>query len=268
MDTLAASAVSIPVPDVPASSAVSARAANDSLADSTTFSPYAHSWILVPEIVDPSEGSSTTTPKEAGVAALATGPGDASGVPFTISPTAKSGPPSRLPSPHLSGSILGKEGEAVAGLAVSEILSSQCVLPASLAHVPNVALSDATLDTPPGAPESAGRKRPANHSPPMIRGKKAAAMDDGVPQQYPPADDLEDDDGILLDLGVWGRPLTIAAVLLVSHAAAVLIGVALGQRQSSSPSGSAPSVDTAQLSRSRYSSNASGVHARFCDRMA
>ena len=60
----------------------------------------------------------------------------------------------------------------------------------------------------------------------------------------------------------WARPLALVAVLLASHAACVLLGVALGKAQSKCSADAAPE-SSAYLTR-RFSSGAAGTHARLC----
>ena len=68
-----------------------------------------------------------------------------------------------------------------------------------------------------------------------------------------------DDDALAKPL-LWERPhLALVAVLIASHAAALLIGVAIG-RSYTSP----PAVENASQFNRRFSSGPSGMHARLC----
>ena len=64
--------------------------------------------------------------------------------------------------------------------------------------------------------------------------------------------------------GAWGRPLTLAAVLIASHAVALLVGVALGRHLEQQWKASSQTCGDAFLTR-RFSSGAGGQHARLCN---
>jgi hypothetical protein len=57
----------------------------------------------------------------------------------------------------------------------------------------------------------------------------------------------------------WGRPLAIVAVLLASHAAVLLLGVAIGRQQHATAS----TQSTEPMLIRRFSSGPTGVHARL-----
>ena len=258
----------------------------------TVFSPYQHSWILVPEALpeqddeahehshtesptsSPSAAASSTAsdvellPQFAAPAAPPASPtGRASPPPGVTGapPTAVSGPPSGrgtpLASPHrLSESLLGESGETVAQLAVSELLGgSQCLAPSARGPSPlaRSLLSTSTrssrgsslASSEPGSPT---KPAAATHEPRKSKKRKEA----------PPTS--ETDSLIIADLSGWGRPLAVVAALVFSHAAVLLVGIAIGRAQPSARADS--STATPQLVR-HFSSGSTGVHARYVDRM-
>ena len=74
-------------------------------------------------------------------------------------------------------------------------------------------------------------------------------------------DDLDDVDWANPN-SLWGKPLAMVAVLIASHAAVLLFGVVIGRRLSEAAS-VCPSGTCSNLTR-RFSSGATGMHARLC----
>jgi len=69
------------------------------------------------------------------------------------------------------------------------------------------------------------------------------------------------DDAQFYNSSGWGRPLAVVAVLLASHAAALLLGIMIGRHHTSSSESIL--VHGATLAR-RFSSGPFGTHARLC----
>lgn len=192
-------------------------------------------------------------------------------------------------SPALGASIL-QEGEAIAALAVSEILSNEWPTTSHTtpsASAPFVSSADAA-NLPPPPPSlgvSLARRLGALAFPTTLGGAKegkgagerpACAGGDYFGNVPDDAYSEAGDDGLdLLGLlfppsawgGSWSRPLAIAAVLLASHAAALMVGIAIGRQlqlcSSAHSSAAAASAQDVYLTR-RFSSGASGQHARLC----
>ena len=65
----------------------------------------------------------------------------------------------------------------------------------------------------------------------------------------------------------WGRPLALVTAMLASHAAMLLLGIAIGRRIASvtdaSPAGFNVTSSACGLSR-RFSSGPGGMHSRLC----
>jgi len=270
-------------------------------ASTLSFSPENHSWILVPPTSPVATHQPFTSPDESAEAlvgivpqcmldeasgALIMGAPVADGSPdgaglasvqvdaedggvLLAPPTQQSAPPSPLPSssPRVMSESLLREGENVAALAVSEILSPECPLPAA-AQPRSTAASDASFDgscaeKPPAPTElSTPRKLGLLSFPPVL---------DALPPAKAPSEDdaAADDDAMELavwwqgspaiSLCPWGRPLALVAVLLASHAAVLLLGVVIGRQQQAA---SADRGGDAMLIR-RFSSGPQGIHARL-----
>lgn len=256
-----------PAPEnVPFSGSASESAT--SLAD--TFSPEAHSWIMVPDadVPLPVPGNHDGAPslplatEEAAVAASALLP-----------------LPSSTPA---SPTMLRETGDIVASLAVSEILSAESAWPLPLSQTsPPLPLSccDASYDEPTASTTYASeraaeaRKLGALAYPPtdsQMGGCKAPGKvgQEGLTssgtvgsETESEADMLDLIDPLLCSLQTWARPLALVAVLVASHAACILLGVALGKAQSKEAS---LTMDSAPQLARRFSSGASGTHARLC----
>jgi hypothetical protein len=212
---------------------------------------------------------------------------------------------------HMSDSLL-HEGESVAALAMSEILSPECSLLPPHGQ-PSMAASDASYDGRP--PFAAPSEPPAMCAAPdesctyehehLTKEPRGPARKYGVLQgitelAFPSAgavagpvaaavaaaaaaaaaapskggvevsDDEEEYDSLDTALGMWwgpaptslvpwGRPLAIVAVLLASHAAVLLLGVAIGRQQHATAS----TQSTEPMLIRRFSSGPTGVHARL-----
>lgn len=239
-----------------------------------TFSPEAHSWILVPEAAEAMPGLLGFAAVHEGAAATAAA--------AERLPT----PPPMAASVPASPTMMRETGDIVATLAVSEILSaeSQWPLPLSLTsplQPQPLTCSDASYDepSPPSHPVSAdsaraeARKLGALAFPPIAADAapaKGSCAADAPPAAAEEESDSESDTDLLDDileplvpcLQAWVRPLALVAVLVASHAACLLIGVALGKAQSSQSS-CAAAAEGAYLTR-RFSSGPSGTHARLC----
>jgi len=150
-----------------------------------------------------------------------------------------------LPVATLSNSLL-EEGEAVAALAVSELLGSQWPLITT------------TLPSPPCL------------SPPISR--RCDSDSGGAPSvgssEDAPCERAERQEGTgsrLQRVSTWGQylssqPMTVVVVLLASHAAALLLGLAIGRGRA----GVAPSPAAEYMLQRRFSSGPYGMHARLC----
>jgi len=242
------------------------------------FSPEAHSWIMVPDAVDTMPGVLGFAAHE-GAAALA-----AATPPVDEPPMS---PPVTTSTPN-SPTMLRETGD-LAALAVSEILYAESEWPLPASQVapssppPPLTCSDASYDEPPPCaiagdpPRNEARKLGARAFPPP---KKASSSSDGHEgargcgeggtSATEDDDDAESDD-LLDDLfeplvcwgQTWARPLAIVAVLVASHAACILLGVALGKAAQSKEVSCAAAAEGAYLTR-RFSSGAGGTHARLC----
>jgi hypothetical protein len=186
------------------------------------------------------------------------------------------------PSPkHLSDSLM-HEGENVAALAVSELLSPEeyCMQLLSASIVQPLTASDASCGEPPLKPAAVDSPHTAWCSTPRRLGLLAFLPPDEGFASYaakPTGEcgaciDGDGDNGAgeigELDLSwwgwgwglersEWGRPLALVGLLLVSHAAAFLLGVVMGRHhQALAQSGEAV------LFR-RFSSSSAPTLARF-----
>ena len=161
--------------------------------------------------------------------------------------------PEEFPQAHASPCILresigGPEGEAIAALAVSELLDPKNAL--TLSPLPPSSADILTTSEIGGkwVPRFAGREESED---------AASCLSD------------EDDDccalDALRDLGwAWGRPLAILTLLVASHTAVLLIGMHVGRQMNGSTGRGVASGQDAFLTR-RFSSGASGIHARLCN---
>ena len=262
------------VPSAPPSPLGSSSALSD-------FNPVGHSWIMVsPEAVDvPSaEMPADALPLAVGEATDAPEPepGEEDAVP-PLPPIASSTP--------ASPNMLRETGDIVASLAVSEILSaeSQWPLPLSQTSPPLAPLtcSDASYDEPAHLPYAENRACEARKlgalafPPPHCKDLSDSTKEGccssvgGRTAASEVASDAESEadaiDELLDPLVCWGqnwaRPLALVAVLLASHAACLLLGVAIGKAQSKVEASSA--AGDVYLAR-RFSSGGSGTHARLC----
>lgn len=216
-----------------------------------SFSAEMHSWIMLDAaeaLLPPSPGSMLPGFSEAAAAAAAEATA-------ATEEDASTTPPLQCSLPA-SPNMLRETGDIVAALAVSEILSAeaQWPLPASQASPPLPALAsgDASYDEPgPSIPSpqarAEARKLGALAYPPpgqsgkeAFEGKGAARNVSGlygaascISEEDQSEADAFDDlfDPLMCWSGAWARPLAYVAVLLASHAACVLIGVALGKAQ-------------------------------------
>lgn len=173
-------------------------------------------------------------------------------------------------------------GDLVAGLAVSEILSAESAWPlpvASTTPPPLPSLCDASYDEPPPAP-LAGEAREAREArrlgalafpPPngkeLIQDGKASVSSGATADAEDTESEADAIDELLDPLVCWGqawaRPLALVAVILASHAACLLLGVAIGKATARSDAGGHAAVNDTYLTR-RFSSGATGAHARLC----
>ena len=269
-----------PVPPAPVTTdepaCLSGMPSSSSLADS--FSPEAHSWIMVPEHMD----ATPPTPTHEGNEPLPALAGTEDGVVAATADEAldpSAAPPTTASTPA-SPNMLRETGDIVAALAVSEILSAESAwpLPLSQTSPPLPSLCDASYGEPPLTPFARdareARRLGALAFPPAAGKEDGGKLQDGFNACVMDADegDTESEpdaiDELLDPLVCWGqawaRPLALVAVLFASHAACLLIGVALGKAQSKEASAaSAPETSSAFLTR-RFSSGAGGTHARLC----
>ena len=229
----------------PPMSGSSASAGSLSRSALTEFSPEAHSWIMVPDANPPP------------CAPLGVGVPGAEGT-TTSAPVS---PPNTSSTPA-SPTMLRETGDLInAGLAVSEILNAESEWPLPLSRAagatsppppPLMCSSDASFEgsPPPPSPHAASPRPEARMLgalafPPLegsVHGEEAGWACGGRGGAYASgaADDAEsdvcDDDFdpfvCWTHTQTWARPLALVAVLLASHAACLLLGVALGRAQS------------------------------------
>lgn len=327
--------------------APSASSLSDSATSTKSWTPEAHSWILVPELPPVGGPMPFTGPEESDDALVGIlphsvlGEGSVSPLSEPSAATDETGSsdgasdaaadhaaaallsevevntnkeaalhdtpmPTPASSPNCLSESLLHEGESVAELAVSEILSAECPLPSASAARPSMAASDAWCAWRADATSCPASPQPPPSPPPPLPAEHHGACDDerrplsaarrlGV-LPFPPctattsattggaaspasskrkrAADDESSDGEADDapfdvdlwcggpssLGVypWGRPLALVAVLLASHAAVLLLGVAIGRQQQAYAGHSAEPM----LIR-RFSSGPQGTHARL-----
>ena len=249
----------------------------------TEFSPEAHSWILVPTHEDapasPTTGGVSLVLAELG-AAVDTASQISAAEAVDDAPAAEPAAPSTvlLPAPNETSSpcmlreVDSPEGEAVAALAVSELLDPR-FMATQLAPPPTPPLSDsdASCDTPASLLTSSceARKLGALAFPPRLlfassnepSGKRQSAAEGDESPDVDTDDDDDDDDDALDALAAfgraWAKPIAIVAVLIASHAVVLMIGVHLGKQMTPQPR------NDVYLTR-RFSSGASGAHARLC----
>lgn len=246
------------------------------------WSPEGHSWILVPE-----------TASETGASVICDGASTEVGIsPATWAPTAASTddglfggslaleeysydhtssepaaaaplPACALPSPDtpaaspkaLSHSFL-QEGENVAALAVSEILSPECPLPQCLSDASYAGPSITTARKIGALPFPPIECALCGHvlSRPVATAKSEAGDSEPAMESFPLAEYFWSMDTPIC----WSRPLAVVAVLLASHAAAMFFGVYIGGKLQAATAAN----DSLMLMR-RFSSGPCGTHARL-----
>lgn len=191
--------------------------------------------------------------------------------------TAPTLPPLAVSTPG-SPDMMREAGDIVAALAVSEILSAESHWPLTSTQTPPLppalTCGDSSYDEPLPVPFSAdlrsdARKLGALAFPPH-NGKEGTRTDckfaSGSSGELPPVDEDAQSEADILDELMeplvcwsrslasrkWARPLALVAALLASHAACILIGVAIGKAQSREVQ--APAAEGAFLTR-RFSSS-------------
>ena len=258
--------------------------ASSTCSTATEWSPEAHSWILVPEALaalSDAASAAAFAPPLAGpgivgisdLASVSTMTGGALAPDESVSGLAPPAPApaavvSPSPSPplrsptlspkNLSASLL-HEGETVAALAVSELLT-----PEMLGAESPLASSTTSHDAEP-APTSAPRKLGALAYPPVQCALCGALT---TPRPRPSEKGEEGAEGVGPSLALvdtlaplLSRPLPLVAVLLASHAAAVLLGVVIGRAVPAHVN--AALVESNICLARRFSSGPYGTHARL-----
>jgi hypothetical protein len=247
------------------------------------FSPEHHSWILVPDHVPegpPAAGNSEGTHALTGVSrpsSVPPGELDESGVSHPSPPDRPShlalhsppplhenAPAGAEASPALGESIL-KEGEAIAALAVSEILSNEWPTGPAPPPLTSSPLANSESAEQPFAFPSMldGAEKPSHDDNEKSCDECSASEEEDFPYFdacFLPWIDFE----IFTQSAFWRRPLTIAAVLIASHVAALVVGVAVGKHLQLCHTSAAAEADGVYLTR-RFSSGAAGQHARLCN---
>jgi len=255
------------------------------------FNPSMHSWILVPEPNEALTGSTETNPlppdapptaepptageEDVGEAVSSSAASDNTSPPFSpplspVLPTTRPNPPLPapvLPPPVMSNSLL-EEGEAVAALMISEILCGAWPTCTSALPSPSIA-SPARLRRA----ASGGSDRIVSSPTELVRSGSGSSEEQwvrapsyGECAHEPGCTPLDDDArNAHCKSPAWARyigaqPLAIVAVLIASHAAAFLLGLAVGRGGPSTERRSAPDCMLAR----RFSSGPYGYHARMC----
>ena len=216
--------------------------------DSTTpvrscWSPHTSSGLLLPPSLPMQNNNSSAEPEPEGR------PTCSSAVLQTSPPTDPSSlPPSPLHA-TLSHSLMA-EGEDVAALAVSELLGS------------NWPLLTTTLPSPLCLSPPIPRRCESGGTDPAARGFEGGA-DDAHATRQPEGTPLLSAAG-----SAWGyltsQPMALVAVLIASHAAAFLLGLAIGRSERGGGIGSAATAASDYMLQRRFSSGPFGVHARLC----
>lgn len=160
-----------------------------------------------------------------------------------------------VPSPkNLSESLL-QDGETVAALAISEILSpSSPLVSRSGSHASDI--------SPPYSPPSLWGECSGPLKPP-VPGSACVLCGQEPPAKAPSAEKgakqeakQEDFPASALWSPLWSRPLAIVAVLVATHAATLMLGVVLGRQTAIEPKAE-------ECLARRFSSGPYGNHARL-----
>lgn len=228
-----------------------------------SFSAETHSWILVEDAPTPPEGLTPAASHET--------VGDAARREPTASSCSDTADAAEgdEDEAHTPSTPPAEEDELISALAVSEVLASTWPLPLTTSSGMMVKAAGAACDASDAAAGEAEGQLAAS-----CGADRAPVSFDLGPLDLDPVFCSAPAKQLLLDGGalekarqqLFRRPLVMMAVLIASHAAALLIGVYIGQQLSAPP---APEESTATFGNGtylarRFSSGPTGMHARLC----